>query len=89
MADHLQSPPPISMRFRGFLPVVIDVETGGVNPRTDALLEIAAVLVDMDESGKLSTTESVSAHVEPEKGLLLNPESMRINGIKEIGRAHV
>ncbi|HIW07748.1 MAG TPA: ribonuclease T [Candidatus Ignatzschineria merdigallinarum] len=82
MADHLQSPPPISMRFRGFLPVVIDVETGGVNPRTDALLEIAAVLVDMDESGKLSTTESVSAHVEPEKGLLLNPESMRINGIK-------
>ncbi|UNM97100.1 ribonuclease T [Ignatzschineria rhizosphaerae] len=82
MADHLQSPPPISMRFRGFLPVVIDVETGGVNPKTDALLEIAAVLVDMDESGKLSTTESVSAHVEPEKGLLLNPESMRINGIK-------
>lgn len=82
MADHLQSPPPISMRFRGFLPVVIDVETGGVNPRTDALLEIAAVLVDMDESGKLSTTESISAHVEPEKGLLLNPESMRINGIK-------
>lgn len=82
MADQLQSPPPISMRFRGFLPVVIDVETGGVNPKTDALLEIAAVLVDMDESGKLTTTESVSAHVEPEKGLLLNPESMRINGIK-------
>lgn len=82
MTDHLQSPPPISMRFRGFLPVVIDVETGGVNPRTDALLEIAAVVVDMDEHGMLSTAESISAHVEPEKGLLLNPESMRINGIK-------
>ncbi len=82
MTDHLQSPPPISMRFRGFLPVVIDVETGGVNPKTDALLEIAAVVIDMDESGFLTTAETVSAHVEPEKGLLLNPESMKINGIK-------
>lgn len=82
MADHLQSPPPISMRFRGFLPVVIDVETGGVNPKTDALLEIAAVVVDMDADGILTTAETVSAHVEPEKGLLLNPESMKINGIK-------
>ncbi|GGZ75120.1 ribonuclease T [Ignatzschineria indica] len=82
MADHLQSPPPISMRFRGFLPVVIDVETGGVNPRTDALLEIAAVVIDMNDEGKLTMAESVSAHIEPEKGLLLNPESMKINGIK-------
>ena len=76
MADHLQSPPPISMRFRGFLPVVIDVETGGVNPRTDALLEIAAVVVDMDDKGILSTADTISAHIEPEKGLLLNPESI-------------
>ncbi|PWD87460.1 ribonuclease T [Ignatzschineria cameli] len=82
MADHLQSPPPISMRFRGFLPVVIDVETGGVNPRTDALLEIAAVVIDMSNEGELTMAESVSAHIEPEKGLLLNPESMKINGIK-------
>lgn len=70
------------MRFRGFLPVVIDVETGGVNPRTDALLEIAAVVIDMNDEGKLTMAESVSAHIEPEKGLLLNPESMKINGIK-------
>lgn len=82
MVDHLQSPPPISMRFRGFLPVVIDVETGGVNPRTDALLEIAAVVIDMNDEGRLTMAESVSAHIEPEKGLLLNPESMKINGIK-------
>ena len=82
MADHLQSPPPISMRFRGFLPVVIDVETGGVNPRTDALLEIAAVVIDMNDEGRITMAESVSAHIEPEKGLLLNPESMKINGIK-------
>ena len=30
-------------RFRGFLPVVVDVETGGFNPATDALLEVAAM----------------------------------------------
>ena len=43
----------IAQRFRGFLPVVIDVETGGFNARTDALLEIAAVTVRMDEEGLL------------------------------------
>ena len=40
---------PIQRRFRGFLPVVVDVETGGFDPRTDALLEIAVVLLDRDE----------------------------------------
>ena len=34
----------ISQRFRGFLPVVIDVETGGFDAKKDALLEVAAVL---------------------------------------------
>ena len=38
-------------RFRGFLPVVVDVETGGFNSQTDALLEVAATLLEMDESG--------------------------------------
>ena len=27
-------------RFRGFYPVVIDVETAGFNAKTDALLEV-------------------------------------------------
>ena len=40
-------------RFRGFLPVVVDVETGGFNARTDALLEIAAVLLELDDGGEL------------------------------------
>ena len=30
-------------RFRGYLPVVIDVETAGLNAKTDALLELAAL----------------------------------------------
>ena len=44
---------PFANRFRGFLPVVIDVETGGFNARSDALLEIAAVTLRMDEDGNL------------------------------------
>jgi ribonuclease T len=51
---------PIARRFRGFLPIVIDVETGGFNPKRDALLEIAAVLLDMDEQGIISRKETIS-----------------------------
>ena len=42
---------PMASRFRGFLPVVIDVECGGFNPNTDALLEIAAVLIEIQADG--------------------------------------
>ena len=35
----------MAQRFRGFLPVVVDVETGGFNAETDALLEIAVVTI--------------------------------------------
>lgn len=54
MTDHKL---PIARRFRGFLPVVIDVETGGFNASTDALLEVAAVLVGMDDRGRLHPAE--------------------------------
>ena len=35
----------IKNRFRGYLPVIIDVETAGLNAQTDALLELAAITV--------------------------------------------
>ena len=72
---------PMKDRFRGYLPVVVDVETGGFNEQTDALLEIAAVLVDFDETGKLVCTDSFSTHVHPFEGANLEPKSMEINGI--------
>jgi len=68
-------------RFRGYLPVVVDVETGGFNEQTDALLEIAAVLIDMDEQGRLSTGETYTTHVTPFEGANLEPKSLEINGI--------
>ncbi len=68
-------------RFRGFLPVVVDVETGGFNEATDALLQIAAVLIDIDGDGRLYCSETVSCHVNPFDGANLDPKSMEVNGI--------
>ena len=68
-------------RFRGFLPVVVDVETGGFDAEHDALLEIAAVPLRMDEAGFLSLQPVVSTHVEPFPGANLDPRSLEITGI--------
>lgn len=59
---------PLARRVRGFLPVVVDVETGGFNPQTDALLEIAAVLLDIDSDGRLTPGDTFHAHVQPFAG---------------------
>ena len=71
----------ISKRFRGFLPVVVDVETGGFNCNTDALLEIAAVFVDPQEDGSLLRGETVRYHVKPFEGANMEPASLAVNGI--------
>jgi ribonuclease T len=68
-------------RFRGYLPVVVDVETGGFNAQTDALLEIAAVILRIDQAGMLQTAESVSCHVAPFAGANLDPKALAFNGI--------
>ena len=72
---------PMCSRFRGYLPIVVDVETGGFNEQTDALLQIAAVIIDMDEDGQVFCAETVSCHVTPFEGSRLDPASMQINGI--------
>ena len=68
-------------RFRGFLPVIIDVETGGFNAKTDALLEIAAVLVRFDADGLLRRDQTVRYHVKPFEGANMDPASLAVNGI--------
>jgi ribonuclease T len=72
---------PIAYRFRGFLPVVIDVETGGFNAQTDALLEIAAVLIGMDDKGRLHAAEQFFFNVEPFEGANLEPAALEFTGI--------
>ena len=68
-------------RFRGFLPVVVDVETGGFNSKTDALLEIAAVLLDLNEDGIMTRSETIRYHVKPFEGANLEEASLAVNGI--------
>jgi ribonuclease T len=68
-------------RFRGFLPVVVDVETGGFNASTDALLEIAAVLLSLDGSGRLVRGATIREHVRPFDGARMDPASLAVNGI--------
>jgi ribonuclease T len=71
----------MAQRFRGFLPVVIDVETGGFNPNTDALLEIAGVLIEIQEDGSLKRGQTWRYHVQPFAGANLEEASLAVNGI--------
>ncbi|MFL6599833.1 MAG: ribonuclease T [Steroidobacteraceae bacterium] len=71
----------MARRFRGFLPVVIDVETGGFHSATDALLEIAAVLIDIEPGGRLKRGATHSFHVRPFEGARLDPAALSITGI--------
>lgn len=75
------SPALLSQRFRGYYPVVIDVETAGFNPRTDALLEIAAVTLTMDEAGWLKPDQSLFFNVTPFEGANLEKAALEFTGI--------
>ncbi len=77
----MTEPNRIATRFRGFLPVVVDVETGGFNPFTDALLEIAAVMVAFDEHGDLKRGETTRFHILPFENANLEPASLEVNRI--------
>ena len=69
-------------RFRGFNPVVIDVETAGFNAKTDALLEIAAVTLKMNEQGELEKDKTFHFHVEPFEGANIEQSAIDFNGIE-------
>lgn len=71
----------LASRFRSFLPVVVDVETGGFDAQRDALLEIAVVLVEMDAEGRLRRGKTYSTHVVPFPGANIDPRSLEITGI--------
>jgi ribonuclease T len=71
----------MSKRFRGFFPVVVDVETGGFNEKKDALLEIGALTLKIDEHGHLEISDTFACHVEPFPNANMDPKSLEINGI--------
>jgi ribonuclease T len=71
----------VAGRFRGFLPVVVDVETAGFNSETDALLEIAAVFLDLDEVKGWYPFHTVSCHITPFEGANLEQSALEFNKI--------
>ncbi|KTD42764.1 ribonuclease T [Legionella parisiensis] len=68
-------------RFRGFLPVVVDVETAGIDPYKNALLEMCIVLIFMDGQGDLYRGESHFEHILPFPGAELDQKSLEFNQI--------
>lgn len=74
--------PPMAYRFRGFLPVVVDVETGGFNSATDALLEIAATPILMDDDGQVYPDQTHFFRVEPFEGANVEQAALDFTGIK-------
>ena len=61
-------PGAMARRFRGYLPVVVDVETGGFDWNRHALLEMAAVPIELDEQGLFVPGQTASAHFIPAPG---------------------
>lgn len=74
----------LASRFRGFLPVVIDVESGGINPATDALLELAAITLKMEEDGSLVPDQTYHYHILPFENANLDPEALAFNKIEPL-----
>lgn len=71
----------MAQRFRGFLPVIVDVETGGFNAKTDALLEVAAVTLQMDENGLLQRHQTFDCHLDPFEGANIEQSALDFTGI--------
>lgn len=73
--------PTLKNRFRGFLPVVVDVETSGVDYKTNAILEMCVTFVDINEAGEFYRAESHFEHILPFDGAVLCQESLDFNQI--------
>ena len=71
----------MAKRFRGFLPVVIDVETGGFDCQKNALLEVAAVILEMNSQGMLQIKESLSKNIDPFPGATIEDSALEFTGI--------
>lgn len=71
----------LSERFRGFYPVVIDIETSGFDPKLNAILEIAAITLTMDSTGWLEPEQSIQFNVNPFENAILEPTALAFNGI--------
>jgi len=72
---------PLANRFRGYLPVIVDIETAGFNAKKNPLLEIAAVIVEQDQEGWLKITEKHHCNIIPFKNSELDEAALKFTGI--------
>jgi ribonuclease T len=72
---------PLGKRFRGYLPVIIDIETAGFNAKKNPLLEIAAIIVEPDALGWLQITEKHHCNIVPFKNSELDEAALKFTGI--------
>lgn len=70
----------MSTRFRGYLPVVVDLETGGFDASSHAILEMAAVEV-VFEGDRLVPGERWQQAVAPYPGSRMDPAALKVTGI--------
>ncbi len=71
----------MAARFRGYLPVVVDIECGGFNAKTDAILEISAVILGFDEKGILGIEQTFFQRVVPFQGANIEEAALKFTGI--------
>lgn len=71
----------MSERFRGYLPVIVDLETAGFNAQTDALLELAVVIPCFNADGDLEIESAHREHIKPFEGANLEEAALKFNGI--------
>ncbi len=74
-------PSSLASRFRGYFPVIVDIETAGFNPQTDAMLELAATTVTIDASGDLKPVKTYAYNIQPFAGANLEASSLAFTGI--------
>jgi len=73
----------IKDRFRGFLPIVVDVETAGFNAQTDALLEVAVVTLEMDSTGRLKPKQTYDRNILPFEGANIEQSALKFIGMED------
>jgi ribonuclease T len=71
----------MASRFRNYLPVVIDIECGGFNAKTDAILEISAVILGMSEKGILEVEQTFFHRIIPFEGANIEAAALKFTGI--------
>ncbi len=70
----------IKDRFRGYLPVILDVETGGFDSKINPILELACTFVTMD-SNQLQIDSEFYWPVSPFPGAIIESSSLKVTGI--------